>query len=168
METALFRLQSYYSVANKYFGDFADGLKNALTEFDTAGRDQLARDSVKPDFFRLSLSGRALAYYNSIHATRLKRRKVQFKFREQFMSRTKQTDISAELDGLNIAAIRVDDDSDCQPLDMLMGSLEELSLVGTCDDSKDDEIIRRLHNAIVQEKRTYFALFKLCVVYSYE
>lgn len=71
LETALGRLQSYYSKAAKYSGDFEDDFENALTEFETASRSQLAPDAHKPELFRLELSGRALTFYKSIDASRL-------------------------------------------------------------------------------------------------
>lgn len=168
LETALGKLQTYYSKAPKYSGDFEDDLEDALTEFNTASRGQLAPDEYKPELFRLALKGRALTFYKSIDATSLPWQTVQLKFRDQFMSRTKRAEISAELDGLHISTLRTDSDTDRQALDKLIARLDKLSLMGTEDDRKDEPKIRRLHNAIAHEEWTYFAMCKLPVVYNYE
>ena len=59
LELALGRLQSYYSKANKFGGDFEDDLEEALAEFETACRGQLAPDDSKPEMLRLAIKGRA-------------------------------------------------------------------------------------------------------------
>ena len=84
------------------------------------------------------------------------------------MSRTKKAEISAELDLLHISSLRDEGDSDRQALDKLIARLDKLSLMGSEDDMKDEQKVRRLHNAIAQEKWMYFALCKLPIVYSYE
>ena len=84
------------------------------------------------------------------------------------MSKTKKAEIGAELYLLHVSTLRDENDSDRQALDKLIARLDKLSLMGTADDMKDEQKVRRLHNAIAQEKWTYFALCKLPVVYSYE
>lgn len=128
----------------------------------------MAPDSAKPELFRLAISGRALTYFKLIDATRLSSDTVQSKFRNQFMSKTKQAEIRAELDTLHLSSLRSPGDSDRQALDKLIARLDKLSLMGSADDRKDEPKIRRLHNAIVNEQWTYFALCKLPVVYTYE
>ena len=81
LEIALGRLQSYYSKTNKFSGDFEDDLEDALAEFDTACRGQLAPDDAKPELLRLAIRGRALTFYKSISAASLPWIVVQSKFR---------------------------------------------------------------------------------------
>lgn len=168
LESALGKLQSYYTKAPKYSGDFEDDFEDALTEFGTACRGQLAPDTAKPELFRLALSGRALTYYKTIDAPCLPWSTVQLKFRSQFMSRTKRAEIVAELDTLHISTMRGEKDTDRQALDKVIARLDKLSLMAGDDDRKDEPKIRRLHSAIAQEQWTYFALCKLPVVYTYE
>lgn len=168
LETALGRLQSYYSKAPKYSGDFEDDFEDALTEFLTACRGQLATDSAKPELFRLALKGRALTFFKTINSINLSWSLVESKFRDQFMSKTKRAEISDELDALHISSLRTDDDTDRQALDKLIARLDKLSLMASEDDRHDVPKIRRLHQAIANEAWTYFALCKLPVVYSYE
>ena len=84
------------------------------------------------------------------------------------MSRTKKAEISAELDLLHISTLRDENKTDRQALDKLISRLDKLSLMGSTEDMKDENKIRRMHSAIAQEKWTYFALCKLPIVYSYE
>ena len=112
LETALGRLQSYYSKANKYSGDFEEDLEDALAELNTACRGQLAPEEAKPELLRLAIQGRALTFYKSICATTLPWSVVQSKFRSQFMSRTKKAEIGAELDLLHVSSLRDEKDTD--------------------------------------------------------
>lgn len=128
----------------------------------------MAPDSAKPELFRLAISGRALTYYKLINATTLDWGTVQSKFKNQFMSKNKQAKMRDELDALHLSALCSDGDSDPQALDKLIARLDKLSLMGSEDDRKDELKIRLLHNAIVNEQWTYFALCKLPVVYYYE
>ena len=77
---------------------------------------------------------------------------VQCKFRSQFSSRTKKAEIGAKLDLLHVSNLRDDGDTDRQALDKSIARLDNFSLMGTSDDMKDDQKIRRLHGAIAQEK----------------
>ena len=83
---------------------------------------------------------------------------VQSKFRLHFSSRTKKAEIGAKLDLLQISTLRSDEDKDKQALDKLIARLDKLSVMGTSDDMNDEHNIRRLHNAIAQDKWTYFSL----------
>ena len=71
-------------------------------------------------------------------------------------------------DRLHISTLRSETDSDREALDKLIARLDKLSLMGSADDLKDENKIRRMHSAIAQEKWTYIALCKLPVIYSYE
>lgn len=82
----------------------------------------------------------------------------QSKFRDQFISRTKKGEISAEFYSLHISTLLTEEDTDRQTLDKLISWLDKLSLMGTDDDRKDGPKNRRLHNAIAQEEWNYFAL----------
>ena len=71
LEIALGRLQSYCSKAAKFGGGFEDDFEDALAEFDTACRGQLAPDDAKAELLRLAIRGRALTFYKSIAAASL-------------------------------------------------------------------------------------------------
>ena len=62
LEIALGRLQNYYSKATKFGGDFEDDLEDALAEFETACKGQLAPEDAKPELLRLAINGRALTF----------------------------------------------------------------------------------------------------------
>ena len=84
----------------------------------------------KPEFFRLALKGRALTYYRVINATQLKWDEVIKKFRENFNSVPKQSEITAELDLMTVDQIRDDGDSDRQALGKYIARLDKLSMMG--------------------------------------
>ena len=65
-----------------------------------------------------------------------------------------KAEIGAELDLLHISTLRDEADTDRQALEKLIARLEKLSPMGTSDDMKEDQKIRRLHSAIAQEKWT--------------
>ena len=62
LEVSLGRLQNYYSKGSKFGGDFEDDLEDAMAEFDTAGRGQLAPDEAKSELFSLTIQGLALTF----------------------------------------------------------------------------------------------------------
>lgn len=116
-EVVLFQLQSYYTKAQKYTGEFEEDLNDALTEFKTACRSQIASEFAKPELFCQALSGSALNYYKLIDATKMTWESVQGRFRNKFISMIKQVEIRTELDTFNISTLHSTGDSDRQALD---------------------------------------------------
>ena len=86
IELALSRIQSYYSRAMKYTGEFEEDLSDNIQEFETACKGQSVPDEHKSEMFRLSVSGRALTYYKSISGANIPWEDLKKRFHGHFMS----------------------------------------------------------------------------------
>lgn len=100
----------------------------------------------------------------TVNGHKLTWKTTQEKFGDQYMSKTKQAEVTAELDTLHISTIRAQSDTDRRAIFKLIGRLDKLSLLRNADDLKNEPKIRRLHNAIVDEQWTYYALCQIPVV----
>lgn len=102
LETASGRPNGYYVRGSKYLGDLADDIEDALTQFVTASRVQLATEEFKPEIFCLAFSVHTLTFYKSISTSLLSRDEVRAILRNNFMSNTNNAEVGMELDLLHI------------------------------------------------------------------